>query len=77
MEEEYKDIETIHIIWDNLNIHKDGIDGRWSNFNKKHGNKFVFHYTPIHSSWVNQIEIFFQYYRNDVSGMETSNLKMI
>lgn len=59
LEAEYKDIETIHIIWDNLNIHKDGIDGRWSNFNEKYGNKFVFHYTPIHSSWVNQIEIFF------------------
>ncbi|MDF2923850.1 MAG: Mobile element protein, partial [Paenibacillaceae bacterium] len=28
-------------------------------FNARHGNKFEFHYTPIHASWVNQIEIFF------------------
>ena len=57
--EEYKDIETIHIIWDNLNIHKDGTEGRWRKFDEKHGRKFVFHYKPIHSLWVNQIEIFF------------------
>lgn len=46
----------IHVIWDNLNIHK---GERWEKFNKKHGGRFHFHYTPIHASWVNQIEIFF------------------
>jgi transposase len=56
---EYKEEKEIHIIWDNLNIHKDGIDGRWKEFNKRHDDKFHFHYTPIHASWVNQIEIFF------------------
>ena len=49
----------IHVIWDNLNIHHDGPDERWKKFNEKHGGRFHFHYTPLHASWVNQIEIFF------------------
>jgi transposase len=49
----------VHIIWDNLNIHFDGKDRRWTQFNRRHGNRFHFHYTPIHASWVNQVEIFF------------------
>lgn len=57
--EEYKNEKTIHVIWDNLNIHKDGADDRWTEFNKKYEGKFKFHYTPKHASWVNQIEIFF------------------
>ena len=56
---EYHNETRIHIIWDNLNIHKDGTSNRWKEFNKKHGGKFRFHYTPIHASWVNQVEIFF------------------
>ena len=44
---------------DNLNTHKEGVDFRWKKFNVRHNNKFIFHDTPIHSSWVNQIEIFF------------------
>lgn len=51
--------KKIHIIWDNLNIHKDGKDNRWKRFNRRHGHRFRFHYTPFHASWVNQIEIFF------------------
>lgn len=47
---------TIHVIWDNLNIHH---GARWIEFNKRHGDRFHFHYTPIHASWVNQIEIWF------------------
>lgn len=50
---------TVHIIWDNLNIHYDGPDRRWGRFNERHGHRFVFHYTPKHASWVNQIELFF------------------
>lgn len=50
---------TVHIIWDNLNIHSDGKDARWTLFNQRHGNRFKFHYTPKHASWVNQIELFF------------------
>ena len=49
----------IHIVWDNLNIHYDGKDARWTKFNERHGGRFHFHYTPIHASWVNQIELWF------------------
>ncbi len=50
---------TVHVIWDNLNIHYDGADRRWTAFNERHGHRFVFHYTPKHASWVNQVECFF------------------
>lgn len=50
---------TVHIIWDNLNIHFDGPTRRWSRFNRRNGERFVFHYTPKHASWVNQVEVFF------------------
>jgi transposase len=50
---------SVHIIWDNLNTHYDGAEQRWSSFNARHGQRFVFHYTPKHASWVNQIELFF------------------
>lgn len=49
----------IHIIWDNLNIHYDGPSKRWTEFNKQQGGRFHFHYTPLHASWVNQVELFF------------------
>lgn len=50
---------TVHVIWDNLNIHFDGPTQRWARFNQRHGGRFVFHYTPKHASWVNQVEMFF------------------
>jgi transposase len=46
----------IHVVLDNLNIHK---GERWKHFNERHGGRFHFHYTPLHASWVNQIELFF------------------
>lgn len=49
----------VYIIWDNLNIHFDGPGKRWAQFNERHGNRFHFVYTPLHASWVNQIEIWF------------------
>ncbi len=49
----------VHIIWDNLNIHHEGKAARWTNFNQRHGGRFHFHYTPIHASWVNQVELWF------------------
>lgn len=49
----------VHIVWDNLNIHKDGPSERWTAFNERHGGRFHFHYTPIHASWVNQVESWF------------------
>jgi transposase len=44
------------IVWDNLNIH---LGDAWIRFNERHGRRFRFVYTPIHASWVNQIEIWF------------------
>ena len=57
--EQYKDAKRIIVIWDNLNIHHDGAQARWTAFNERHGGKFEFLYTPLHASWVNQVEIFF------------------
>lgn len=51
----YPDVE-VHVVLDNLNIHK---GDRWVRFNARHDQRFHFHYTPLHASWVNQIEIFF------------------
>lgn len=51
----YPDVE-VHVVLDNLNIHK---GERWRRFNERHGGRFHFHYTPLHASWVNQIELFF------------------
>lgn len=49
----------VHIVWDNLNTHKDGPAKRWTAFNERHGSRFHFHYTPVHASWVNQVESWF------------------
>jgi transposase len=49
----------VYIVWDNLNIHYDGRDARWTRFNERHRGRFHFVYTPKHASWVNQVEIWF------------------
>ena len=46
----------VYIVWDNLNIHH---GERWEQFNARHGGRFHFVYTPIHASWLNQVEIWF------------------
>lgn len=46
----------VYVIWDNLNIHH---GDRWELFNQRHGGRFHFVYTPLHASWVNQVEIWF------------------
>jgi transposase len=46
----------VTIVWDNLNIHR---GPRWADFNRRHGGRFRFVYTPLHASWVNQVEIWF------------------
>ena len=51
----YPDV-AVHVVLDNLNIHH---GERWTRFNERHGGRFHFHYTPLHASWVNQIELFF------------------
>jgi len=50
---------TIYIVWDNLNLHLDGRDRRWTRFARRHRGRVHFVHTPLHASWVNQIEIWF------------------
>lgn len=61
MEEVAKAVPTgeVYVIWDNLNTHADGPDKRWTAFNERHGNRFHFVHTPIHASWLNQVECWF------------------
>jgi transposase len=49
----------VYVVWDNLDIHREGPDRRWSAFNRRHGDRFHFVYTPKHASWMNQVEIWF------------------
>jgi transposase len=53
---EHYPVGTVYVIWDNLNIHH---GDRWQVFSRRHGGRFHFVYTPIHASWVNQVEIWF------------------
>jgi transposase len=50
----YPDRE-LHVIADNLNIHKNEAARRWLGRHPR----VKFHYTPTHASWVNLIECFF------------------
>lgn len=54
----------VHIVWDNLNTHR--AQAVWDDFNAQHANRFVFHFTPLHASWVNQIELLFGIYARRV-----------
>ena len=50
----------VHIVLDNLNTHKNTSRGQFvTDWNRRHGGRFVFHYTPTHGSWLNQIELWF------------------
>jgi transposase len=50
----------VHVILDNLNTHKDtGAGAFLTQWNLRHGNRFAFHYTPTHGSWLNQVELWF------------------
>ena len=48
--------QLVHVVWDNLNTHH---GPHWDEFNRRHGERFRFHYTPIHASWCNQVELWF------------------
>lgn len=52
-------VVRIHVVWDNLNTHGDGKSGRWTAFNARNGNRFTFVRTPLHASWLNQVECWF------------------
>src|SRR3989449_522122 len=54
----------VHVVWDNLNTHR--AYGVWKDFNARHGGRFAFHFTPLHASWVNQIELLFAIYARRV-----------
>lgn len=54
----------VHVIWDNLNTHR--AQAVWDDFSSRHGRRFVFHFTPLHASWVNQIELLFGIYSRRV-----------
>jgi transposase len=50
----------VHVVLDNLNTHKDTSRGAFlTEWNRAHGARFVFHYTPTHGSWLNQVELWF------------------
>jgi transposase len=51
--------QQVYVVWDNLNVHYDGVDDRWTLFNLRHGGRFPFVYTPKHASWMNQVEVWF------------------
>ena len=48
-------ITEVHIICDNLRVHKGKMVIQWL---KKHP-RFLFHFTPVHCSWMNQVEQWF------------------
>ena len=54
----------VHVVWDNLNTHR--AQAVWDDFNVRHDHRFVFHFTPLHASWVNQIELLFGIYARRV-----------
>ena len=55
----YPAARTIHLIMDNLNIHrrKSLIDLLGHEIGSEVWNRFTVHYTPTHGSWLNQAEI--------------------
>lgn len=54
--------KTLHIIADNFSAHKHREVKKWLAGKRK----FVIHYTPTYSSWLNQIEIWFNIMSKDV-----------
>jgi len=55
----YPEAETIHLVLDNLNIHrrKALVDVFGPEMAVEVWNRFTVHYTPTHGSWLNQAEI--------------------
>jgi transposase len=56
---QYPHAETIHLVLDNLNIHrrKSLTDLLGEEIGGEVWNRFTVHYTPTHGSWLNQAEI--------------------
>jgi hypothetical protein len=55
----YPEAETVHLVLDNLNIHrrKSLTDAFGSQTGGEIWDRFTVHYTPAHGSWLNQAEI--------------------
>jgi transposase len=51
-------ITTIHVVLDNLSVHKGKKVQAWLT---KH-QRFVFHHPPVHCSWMNQVEQWCAYF---------------
>ena len=50
----------VHVVLDNLNTHTDTVRVPYiTEWNRRHGDRFVFHYTPTKGSWLNQVELWF------------------
>ncbi|WP_293034565.1 IS630 family transposase [Paraburkholderia sp.] len=56
--------KQVHVVWDNLNTHR--AQAVWQAFNARHDKRFRFYFTPLHASWVNQIELWFARYTRRV-----------
>jgi DDE superfamily endonuclease len=56
---EYSEAKTIHLVLDNLNIHRRKAlrDAFGAEMAAEVWNRFTVHYTPTHGSWLNQAEI--------------------
>ena len=54
--------KKLHIIVDNLSVHKNKEVKKWLEGKRK----FRIHYTPTYSSWLNQVEIWFNILTKDV-----------
>ena len=54
--------KKLHIIADNLSVHKHESVKEWVSKNKQ----IALHYTPTYSSWLNQVEIWFNILSKDV-----------
>jgi len=65
----------LHLIADNLAVHKSTIVKEW--LAKKR--KITIHYTPTYSSWMNQVEIWFNILTKDVvkGGVWTSRQQLV
>jgi len=67
---QYPEVE-LHVILDNLNIHKPKHD-RWL---AKHP-RVHFHYTPTHASWINQVECWFSIlWRQALKGLSVTSFR--
>jgi transposase len=62
LDRQYRNVH-LHIIVDNLAVHKNKIVKEWLSHKKR---KITLHFTPTYSSWLNMIEIWFGILTKDV-----------